>query len=116
MDSILVTIKKMLGIDEDYEQFDIDIITAINSGFFSLMQLGIGPPEGFSISTKTDEWVDFIGDRTDLAAIKSFLFLKTKLIFDPPSSTSLIDAIERQIKEFEWRLKVQVENISEEVT
>lgn len=109
MSSILSSIKQMLGIEEDYEHFDLDIINAINSAFFSLTQLGVGPTEGFSIQDKLIEWDDFIGTRLDLEGIKSFIYLKARLLFDPPSTSFVIDAIERQIKELEWRLNVQAE-------
>lgn len=109
VNSILTSTKKLLGIEEDYEYFDTDIIIAINSTFFTLMQLGIGPKEGFSISNKTKTWTDFLDERKDLEAVKSYIFLKTKLIFDPPQTSFLLDAIKQQVSEIEWRLNVQVE-------
>lgn len=108
--SILTSIKKLLGIEEDYEHFDTDIIILINAAFMNLNQLGIGPEQGFVIQDKSMKWSDFIGDRKDLEAIKSYVYLKTKLIFDPPQMGYLVDAIKTQITELEWRLNVQIEN------
>ena len=109
MDSILTSVKKMLGIPEDYEQFDMDIIMHINSVLMILTQLGVGPEEGFAIADKTDEWDDFIGDNVLLELVKSYVYLKVRLIFDPPQSSSVIEAMNRQISEFEWRINVEVD-------
>lgn len=109
MESILTSIKKLIGIEESYEHFDQDIIIYINSAFAVLNQLGVGPTEGFNIRDKTETWYDFIGERKDLETIKSYVYLKVRLIFDPPQMGYLVDAINDQIKEMEWRLNVQVE-------
>lgn len=109
MDSILTSIKKLLGIAEDYTNFDTDIIIHINSVFSILTQLGVGPSEGFSISDKRDTWYDFIGDSTKIELVKTYIYLKVRLIFDPPQSSSVIDAINRTINELEWRLNVSVD-------
>ena len=109
MDSILTSVKKMLGIPEDYEQFDMDIIMHINSVFMILTQLGVGPEEGFTISNKSDKWSDFIGEGKLVELIKSYVYLKVRLIFDPPQSSSIIEAMNRQISEFEWRINVAVD-------
>lgn len=109
MDSILTSIKKMLGLESEYEHFDADIIIYINMALMSLTQLGIGPKEGVTISDSSFTWTSLIGQRKDLEAIKSFVYLKTRLIFDPPTNSFLVDAIERQIKELEWRLNVNAE-------
>lgn len=109
MESILTSIKKLLGVDELYEHFDIDIIIDINSVFMILTQLGIGPPEGFYISSKEQTWADFIGDRKDIEAVKTYVYLRTRLIFDPPQSGFLIDAIKNLYSEIEWRLVSKVE-------
>lgn len=109
MDSILISIKKLLGIEAEYTQFDQDIILNINSALMGLNQLGVGPKAGFLITGDSEIWVNFIGDRTDLAAIKIYVYLKTRLVFDPPGTSFLIEAIERQIKELEWRINSQVE-------
>jgi len=117
MESILTSIKKLLGIAEDYEQFDPDIIMHINSVFFVLNQLGAGPELGFSIVNKTAIWKDYTGVSTNLEIIKSYVYLKVKLIFDPPTTVALIEAIKNQIQEFEWRIYVMLDpKIVEEVT
>ena len=109
MDSILTSVKKMLGIPEEYEQFDMDIIMHINSVFMILTQLGVGPEEGFTISNKSDKWSDFIGEGKLVELVKSYIYLKVRLIFDPPQSSSIIEAMNRQISEFEWRINVAVD-------
>lgn len=102
--SILTSIKKDCGIAEDYEHFDADIIMHINSAFSILTQVGVGPSNGFSIQDKSAVWTDFIPDNATLNMYKTYIFLKIKLIFDPPLSSALLNAMERQINEFEWRL------------
>lgn len=109
MESILTSIKKLLGIDEEYTQFDSDIIMHINSVFLNLTQLGVGPSEGFQIEDDSDTWEDFIGDSNQLQAVKSYVYLKVKLLFDPPLSSSVIESMNRMIAELEWRLNVAVE-------
>ena len=109
MDSILTSIKKLLGIAEDYTNFDTDIIIHINSVFSILTQLGVGPSEGFSISDENDVWSDFINDSTKIELVKTYIYLKVRLIFDPPQSSSVIDAMNRTISELEWRLNVAVD-------
>lgn len=109
MDSILTSIKKMLGIAEEYEHFDHDIIMHTNSVFMTLSQLGIGPEEGFSIETDEQTWTDFLGESSKLNAVKSYIFLKVRLLFDPPSHSSVLEAMERQAAEYEWRLNIQAE-------
>ena len=90
MESILTSIKKMLGITEEYEHFDSDLIIHINSVFMILTQLGVGPPSGFSIQDKSTTWKEFISDETKLQLVKSYMHMKVRLIFDPPLSLSLI--------------------------
>lgn len=109
MDSILTSIKKLLGIAEDYTNFDTDIIIHINSVFSILTQLGVGPSEGFSISDANGVWSDFINDSTKIELVKTYIYLKVRLIFDPPQSSSVIDAMNRTISELEWRLNVAVD-------
>lgn len=109
MESILTSIKKMLGIDEQYKQFDSELIMHINSVFLNLTQLGVGPSVGFSIIDDLDTWEDFIGDSDQLQAVKSYMYLKVKLLFDPPLSSSVIESINRIIAELEWRLNVAVD-------
>lgn len=109
MESILTSIKKLLGIEEEYTQFDNDIIMHINSVFLNLTQLGVGPAEGFLIEDDTATWEDFIGDSNQLQAVKSYMYLKVKLLFDPPLSSSVVESMNRMIAELEWRLNVAVD-------
>lgn len=109
MESILISIKKLLGIEEEYTQFDNDIIMHINTVFLNLTQLGVGPAEGFLIEDDTATWYDFIGDSNQLQAVKSYMYLKVKLLFDPPLSSSVIESMNRMIAELEWRLNVAVD-------
>ena len=107
--SILTSIKKMLGIAEDYTEFDEDIITHINSVFLNLTQLGVGPEEGVMIEDDTAVWEDFIDDSIQLQAVKTYMYLKVKLLFDPPLSSSVTESFTRMIAELEWRLNVAVD-------
>lgn len=110
MESILTSIKKMLGLTEEYDYFDMDIIMHINSVFMTLKQLGVGPAEGFFIEDATATWTDFIEDVSKLQAVKTYMFLKVKLLFDPASvGSSTLAAYERMIQEFEWRLNAEVD-------
>lgn len=111
MDSILTSIKKLLGISEEYTQFDDDIIMHINTVFLNLTQLGVGPEEGFFIEDDTSDWEDFVDIESNipLQAIKTYMYLKVKLLFDPPLSSSVIESMNRMIAELEWRLNVAVE-------
>lgn len=102
--SILTSTKKILGIEADYVVFDLDIITHINTALSTLTQLGIGPSEGFMIEDADAEWEDFIGDDNRFNAVKSYVFLKVRQLFDPPTTSYLIGAVEKQIEELEWRL------------
>ena len=109
MENILDSIKKLLGIDEMDFNFDQELIMHINSVFMVLNQLGVGPVGGFKISSNEEVWTDFLGTRLDLESVKSYIYLKVRLLFDPPQNSFLVGAIEKQIEENEWRLKVQVE-------
>ena len=106
MESILTSIKKLLGIPEDYTAFDDQIIIHINSVFMILNQLGVGPSEGFKIIDKEDTWDDYISDETKLEIVKSYVYLKVKLLFDPPESSSQIENLNKLINELEWRLNI----------
>lgn len=111
MDSILTSVKKMLGIAEEYEQFDADVIMHINSAFMILTQLGVGPSEGFSIEDNSAIWSDFIQDSTNIESVKSYVYLRVKLLFDSTSLGSpVIEAMNRQISELEWRLNIEAES------
>jgi hypothetical protein len=104
--SILTSTKKILGIAEDYTVFDLDIITHINTAFSTLTQLGVGPATGFMINDATEVWTDFIEEDLQYNAVKSYVFLRVRALFDPPQTSYLISATERQIQELEWRLNV----------
>ena len=105
-ESILVSIKKLLGISEDYDYFDQDIIMHINAAFMVLTQLGIGPSEGFLITDDTDTWNDFIDDSTNLGSIQSYVYMKVKLMFDPPQNSFTVDSMQKLVNELEWRLNI----------
>ena len=109
-ESILYTIKIMLGLEKDYDAFDTEIISYINSALFVLYQLGIGE-KGFSISDSTALWSDYISDRTDLTSVQTFVKLKTQLLFDPPSNSFSVEAINKQIDELAWRLCLAAEEV-----
>lgn len=109
MESVLTSIKKLLGIKEEYTNFDTDILININSVFLTLNQLGIGPTTGLEIVGKDDTWNSILGERKDLIGIKTYIFLKVKLLFDPPQTGYLVESINNQCKELEWRLNLQVE-------
>lgn len=109
MESILTSIKKLLGIDESYEQFDTDIIIHINSALAILTQLGVGPSEGFIIENKNALWTDFVYGNNNLETIKSYVYLKVRLLFDPPSSSSAMESMKQLVSELEWRINVTVD-------
>lgn len=109
MESILTSIKKLLGISEDYTHFDQDIIMHINSVFMILNQLGLGPSDGFSIEDKTTTWNKYISEEPNIESIKTYIYMKVKLIFDPPLNSAVIESMNRLINEFEWRLYTQAE-------
>lgn len=113
MDSILTSIKKLLGLSEDYDHFDVDIIMHINSVFMILTQIGVGPSEGFVITDDTAEWTDFIEDTVKMEAVKTYVYLKVRLLFDPPASSAVMSSIERMISEYEFRLNVAAETPNE---
>lgn len=104
--SILNSTKKILQLPEDDTEFDLDIITHINSTFAQLHQLGVGPKVGFSITDETAEWGEFIGSDPRFNMVRTYVFLKVRVLFDPPSSSFHLTAIENEIKQMEWRLTV----------
>lgn len=110
MESILTSIKKLLGITEEDTNFDQDLIMHINSVLMILTQLGVGPSKGFSIKDENDVWSDFIPEQSSLEAVKSYVYMKVRLMFDPPLTSAVADAINRNISELEWRLNVGAEN------
>lgn len=107
--SILISTKKVLGVDADYTVFDLDILMHINAAFSILQQLGVGPAEGFFIEDDTAEWTDFVlypGSEISISLVKTYVQLKARMLFDPPTTSFLIEAMDKQIKEYEWRLNV----------
>lgn len=112
MESILTSIKKLLGIAEEYTHFDADIIMHINSVFSILTQIGVGPSEGFSIDDSSASWGDFLPEDARLEVVKSYVYLKVKLLFDPPDRTAVMDATNRMINELEFRISVMVDPCS----
>lgn len=115
MDSILNSIKKMLGIAAEYKHFDSDIIMHINSVFMTLNQLGIGPKNGYSILSELETWENFLGESTNLEAVKQYVYLEVKMMFDTSTtSNATLDAMKRQSDELEWRLLHQQEMMNEE--
>lgn len=114
MDSILTSVKKLLGIEESYTHFDVDIIMHINMALSELLDLGAGPEDGFSIKDKNDKWTDFIEDGPLLSKVKDFVYLKVRLIFDPPASSAVMDSINKQIDKLEWKINIMVDPGKEE--
>ena len=109
MESILQSVKKQLGITAEHTHFDPDIIMHINSVFMILQQLGVGPKEGFHIEDEFTIWTDYISDPTKLQMVKSYMGLRVRLLFDPPTGSAHMESIKQQIAEFEWRMNVAVE-------
>lgn len=109
-ESILTSVKKALGIPEEAEMFDPELIIHINSVFASLNQMGIGPVEGFEIQDKNSKWNDFLDGDILLSSVKTYVYLKVRMIFDPPQNSMSKDAFEKQIAEFEWRNYVKKDN------
>lgn len=108
--SILTGTKKILGLAEDYTAFDHDVITHINTAFSTLTQLGVGPAEGFMIEDETAVWTDFIiDDDLQYNSVKTYVYLRVRMLFDPPGTSFVITALNEQIKELEWRLNIHRE-------
>lgn len=108
--SILNTVKKSVGVMPDYTVFDDTLIMHINSVFMTLTQVGVGPKQGFRIEDSSTEWSSFLSDDYEnFESVKSYICLKVRLLFDPPSSSTHMQCIESQIKEFEWRLNIEAE-------
>lgn len=114
MSSILTTTKKMLGIAADYNHFDTDIIIHINSVFMTLNQLGVGPEEPVSITSEIETWSEAFGSTKNIEAIKTYTYLKVRLLFDPPASSTVLEAMNKQAAEYEWRLHIQAQIKKEE--
>lgn len=107
--SILTSIKKLLGIAEEDTSFDQDIIMHINTVFAILAQLGVGPANGFSIEDAGAIWSDYLGNATNLELVKSYIYMKVRSMFDPPTSSILADAMNKNISELEWRINTTVD-------
>lgn len=114
-DSILFSVKKYLGIADEDNGFDLDIIMSINTVFGILTQLGVGPKEGYAISDNSAKWSDYLQDNVLLEMVKTYMYLKVRMIFDTPTSGSMNSAHEQQIAELEWRINVMVDPGFEEV-
>lgn len=114
MESILTSIKKMLGIDAECDDFDVDIITHINSVLFIFKQIGVGPSKGFRITSDAETWNDFIPDldEENLESLKTDVYNRVRLIFDPPTSSVMTQTIKESVSEMEWRLNVEAEDIN----
>lgn len=108
--SILLTVKKMLGISEEYHAFDLDIITNINAIFFTLNQLGVGPKYPFAITGPETQWEDFLSEQDELLkGIQTYAYMRVRLMFDPPTNSFLVDSMQKQIEEMEWRFMTQID-------
>lgn len=106
MESILTSIKKLLGIQAAYTNFDVDILIHINTAFATLNQLGVGPEEGFIVEDESSTWDEYITS-CNLTMVRTYIYLKVRLVFDPPTSGILTDSIYRTISELEWRLYLE---------
>lgn len=111
-ESILIDIKQLCGITEDINDFDQVILLHCNTVFSTLTQLGLGPTTGFYISDKYSVWSDIVSDDINLHNIKSYMYLKVKLLFDPPANATLISSMNQQADELEWRIRIELENLT----
>lgn len=102
--SILDSVKKTLGIGSADDSFDQDIIMHINTVLANLVQMGVGPKEGFAISDNVPVWEDFIGESPKMSQVQTYVYLKVKMLFDPPTSSTLLESTNRMASELEWRL------------
>ena len=112
-ESILATIKKMLGLEADYTPFDMDIKVLINSAFMTLHQLGVGPKEGFAITDYSDKWSDLVTNKIMMNAIQEYVYMKVKMVFDPPGNQFVMSAMNDRCKEYEQRLVMQAESVED---
>lgn len=107
--SILNTVKKYCGLSDDYDAFDQDILVLINGAILELSQNGIGPDSGFTVSNVAAAWDDFVGDFSNPGAVASYVSLKVKMLFDPPTSSFVLDAYKKQLDELIWRLNLEAD-------
>lgn len=112
--SILLTIKQMLGIPSEYSVFDEELVVYINTVIAALRQLGVGPENGFAITGENDSWGDYIGDTLMYENVKSYIYLKVRMMFDPPSSSFVLEAFKNQAAEIEWRIYIQADEDKDE--
>lgn len=112
-DSILVSIKKMLGLDDEYTPFDTDVLIHINNAFMTLCQMGIGPKDGFEVTDYHQTWSDFLTNDVMLGGVKTWVYLQVKMLFDPPANSFVMDAYKTQSDQILWRLNVQAESAEE---
>lgn len=110
-ESILDSEKKLLGLDSSYDVFDDDLIIHINSIFGTLHQLGIGPAKQIVISDNTSTWSEYTTDETEVYEVRTYIYLRLRLLFDPPSNSFVYSGIQEQAKELEWRLNVKADEI-----
>jgi hypothetical protein len=115
MESILTSIKKLLGISEEYVHFDNDIIILINTVLSDLNAIGVGPSNGFSITGDVETWDNLVSDDEKLNNVKTYVFLRVKLLFDPPTQSSVLESYQRQADKLEWLLNVVAETPKTEV-
>ena len=111
-ESILDSIKLILGVDTEYDAFDSEILMAINSSFMSLTQLGLGPAEGFKVPNKATTWADILGTRQDLESVRSYIGIKSRILFDPPTNSYIMQALNNAATELEWRIRTQLEEVA----
>lgn len=110
--SILISTKKKLGLDQAYEQFDMEIISYINSALAILTQLGVGPEDGLNIDGPNNTWDELFVDSKKIELAKSYIYLKVRLLFDPPTSSFVLESMNKQLSEYEWRINVMAEKES----
>ena len=110
-DRILESVKKVLGIAPEYIAFDQDIVMHINSAFSVLHQLGVGPGEPFMIEDETATWTEFLGTERGVNSVKSYVYLRVRLLFDPPATSFALGAMEKQIEELGWRISTYMEGV-----
>lgn len=115
-DNILQSIKKLLGLSEEYYVFDPDIVIYINTAFLELVQMGIGPEEGFAISIDGEnKWSEFEPNVFKQDAIKSFVYIKVRMLFDPPQNSQVVEALNKSLNEIQWRLESPINWETKEV-
>lgn len=113
IDSILLSVKKLIGLTSDYTQFDADLIIHINSTFAVLNQLGVGPEDPFTITGNSETWDEFVSQQ-NTENVRSYMFMKVKMLFDPPSTATMHEAYSKSIEEMEWRLTVAADPVLNE--